>query len=205
MLSRVRFVLVTVLAFGLVAAAPAADHTSADHEFTVSPGDEFTVEGGAAQGINVTPLVNDSTTCGKDLDNYCETIYVEIDRPVPADENGDSQFAFTTISFDMTANVPGEDYDVFVYQSDDEGNKLYQYSSEEGVGQSANGPACAEICGLGVGDPLGFYGNFCDASDECVDFDVLTSTNAPTNHILIEVVYFAAASGYTGTLTATAR
>lgn len=198
-----RRILVVIAAAALIgstlAFTPAVSPQQAEttHQVTFSEDGTATVEGDVAGGVNPTPFVDGTSTCSAEPDQYCETILLTIEQPV-ADEDPDAiDFGLGEVTIDITAAVPGSDFDLFVFESDADANKGTQ------VANSGNMAACAQVCGSGAPDPVGLWGNQCEGTDECVEFGVTTSELAGTRHYLVEVVYFASAAGYTGELSYT--
>lgn len=174
-----------------LAFAPATQQAETTHQVTFSEDGTATVEGGMPGGANVSPFIGDPV-CSTAPDSYCETILLTVEQPV-ADEAPDAiDFGLGEVGIDVTAAVPGADFDLFVYESDADATKGTQIAS------SGNLSACTQLCGTAP-DPAGLY-NDCLGVDECVEFNVSTSDLDGTKHFLVEVVYFATPAGYTANL-----
>lgn len=198
-----RRILVVTATAALVASglafAPAVSSQQAEttHQVTFSEDGTATVEGGLPGGFNLTPLIDGTSTCSAEPHQYCETILLTIGQPVADEDPEEIDFGLGDVTIDITAAVPGADFDLYVFESDAEANKGTQ------VTNSGNAAACAQVCGSGAPDPVGLWYNQCEGTDECVDFSVTTSEFAGTRHYLVEVVYFASPAGYTGELSYT--
>ncbi len=97
-----------------------------------------------------------------------------------------------TLDIDVTAVVPGADFDLFVYETDETG-------AERGaeLGNSGNFGFCAQLCGTQA-DPA--YTTSCDGTDECLTLTVETTEFSPDAYLRVEVVYFTTPAGYTANL-----
>ena len=188
---------VAALVTSTFAFAPApSQQVETTHQVTFTEDGTATVEGGLPGGVNPTPFVDGTSTCSAEPNQYCETILLTVEQPV-ADEDPDAlDFGLGEVTIDITATVPGSDFDLFVFESDAEGTKGTEVAS------SGNAAACAQLCGTAP-DPVGLWPNQCAGTDECTELGVTTSELSGTRHYLIEVVYFASPAGYTGELSYT--
>lgn len=180
------------LAASVLAFAPAAQQATTTHTVTFDADGAQTVAGGVPGGINLTGFTEGTVRCSSDPDAYCETILVTVEQPVADTDPEQLETATGDLSVDVTSDVPGGDFDLYVYTSDADAKR------GPAVANSGNAPGCAQLCGTAP-DPAGLFVNQCDGTDECVDFKVSTSDlpNGGTKHFLVEVVYFAAPATYT--------
>ncbi len=103
------------LALSLVAAGPAADDPPEGYQFEMElvTGETVTHEGpsnaGGTTAGSLFGLGPDRTECTQDSSHRC-----------------DKGLAFSkvggTVTFELTPSIPGADFDVFVYESDKDGN-----------------------------------------------------------------------------------
>lgn len=166
-----------------VAAAPArAPEVDADHTIELGIGDTANVEGTAQGGMNLSGYVDGTVTCTDSPEQLCETIFVAATNEVPEGET----IASGVVSVALNAQVPGADFDLYVFESDETGAKGAEVASS---GDAAAG----QIVGS---DPAGLLYTCTDAVDECLQFVVDTFDDEPTRYYLVEVVYFASAGSY---------
>lgn len=170
---------------GQVAAGPSTS-APADHELSLTIGDEATIDGGAPGGINYTPVVTGGTqpepTCSKSPEAYCEATLVELSADVPADAPRGRVTA--TLSMTLDAVQPIADFDLFVYESDADGARGGRLASS---GALAGGQIAPTQDGI-------FWR--CPASDECVDLPVTFRTGDEPQYLLVEVHYAIAPVSY---------
>lgn len=195
-----RLALLVVIVIGAVAAAPADGDPpeGIDHLVELGPdATEATVQGGLPGGANLSPFIPDQVVpqgCGKDVADYCEFVLIRIDNPVEdLDPEDPYEAKVATIDMDVTADVPGSDFDLFLFESDETGTRGFDLAS------SGNAPGCAQLCS----EIPQAYTNVCDGTDECVSFNVVTTEGRPTVWVLAEIVYFTTPAGYSANVTAT--
>lgn len=156
-------------------------HAALDRTATLYTGTSYQWTGDAGLGSNV--LYWDSTgtgtgagVCSKDIESFCETTLIEYVNPVP-DTDVDGRLARTSkIQIDWPLLV--SDYDLNVYRSNLNGDRL------ERVGGSSKSILDAD-----------------EHAPEQFGVTVRTTRSQPAAYFLIEVVYFAAVGGYTGSVT----
>ena len=180
-----------------LAFAPAVTTQQAetDHAIVFTEDGSETVEGAQTNaGTNLGDPVGAGlpSECTKDPNTYCETVHVTVEQPV-ADEDPDSlEFGTGEVSFTLAPTVPGADFDINVFESDQTGT-----ARDELVAESGNFPGCSVLCE----SPLGaVIGEGCGPDhDECGSWTVPTNDLAGggTAYYVIEVVYYLAAGPYT--------
>lgn len=177
-------------ALAFAPAAPERQEAETDHEIVFTEDGSETVEGAQTNaGTNLGEL---STGCTKDPDTYCETVHVTVVQPV-ADEDPEAiEFGSGDVAFTLAPTIPGADFDIRVFESDEAGT-----ARGEEVASSGNFPACSILCE----SPLSaVIGEGCGPDhDECGDWTVATTDleGGGTDHYVIEVVYYLAAGPYT--------
>lgn len=193
--------LMTALAAGmLVAAAPGASTDAPEgyaHEVLLDTSAEETrtasVAGGLPGGVNLTPFLGTAgvdQTCGTDVSDYCEVTYLAVTNPVAdTDPDNPNEFDRFRLDINVVADVPGADFDLFVFETNADGTER---STE--VASSGNAPGCAQLCGTQA-DPA--YTNLCSGYDECITSELVTFEGAETVYLRVEIVYFASPAGYT--------
>ncbi len=169
-----------------LAAAPATNRADIDHEVALTVGDTAAVDGGMAGGINYTPIVTGGTqpepTCAKTPDAYCEATLVELTAVVPDDApRGRLKATFDLL---LSAQAPISDFDVFVYETDESGERGGRLASS---GALAGGQVAPVQDGI-------FWR--CPASDECVELPITFHQGAETTWLLVEVHYAVAPVPY---------
>lgn len=188
----IRSTLLAGVLAGLAASAPA--QAAPDRTVTVtSAAPAATWTSAAGNGLNPTWLINTGPvkgTCGKDVNNYCETTLVH----VTADNIGDGSVKFRIDGF-----TAASDFDLRVYESDPAGTMGTKIGSPTGdvAGTSPAGDLDPRHTGPGDFEtthaPVGAY--------------IDTETNTLDAYFLIAVPYFTVANDkYSGhaTLTQTA-
>jgi hypothetical protein len=191
---RVRHTALVVLlaAVGALGAAPATDEERGaivDHEVLLRPSSPFAhVAGGDTVAVNPTAFteLGDAPRCAKTPDAYCETMRIEVRHPpAPGERIG---VADVTITLD--ARVVGADHDIHVYATDPDGGQRLNR-----IARSGNVAGCQIDC-----TAQSFVVNEdqqpCVGVDECVTFRLVTEPGVPVRYYLVDIVYFAATSGY---------
>ena len=135
----------------------------------------------AQQAVNtVTGAVNPIVappegTCTHDLTTYCETTLVKVTNPVEDDGNPETDLtAKRSLTVTLTPAHPAADFDLVVYESDEDGTQ------GENVGESGGAPVADH-----------------EESVEETFVSVTTSESTPSRYYLVHAVYFAAPSTYT--------
>jgi hypothetical protein len=168
----------------LVAASPAA--SSADHDVALTPGDSVTVDGGPTGGINYTPIVTGGTqpepTCAKTPDAWCESTLVELSADVPADAARGRLMA--TFAMTLNATQPVSDFDVFIYASDEAGERGARLTSSGSLLGGQIAP---------VQDGILYR---CPDSDECAELSMTFRDGDEPQYVLVEVHYAVAPVSY---------
>lgn len=124
--------------------------------------------------------VAEHTKCTKDRTSYCEQILVELSNPPTAAEiaAGKTEKLHPATVWLDEFGAPGgpvNDFDLLVYESDASGRRGTLIQSD---------------------------GNMQNTTKELVTFDVLTTVEAPSQFILIDVVYYQVVNGrYVGHVT----
>lgn len=162
-------VLLLALALVLPVTASGAAQADIDATYTLNVGESATYESAVLPG-GANPLyfdqggVGGDESCSKDLDTYCEHVLVELVNPV-ADDGNPATDATARRNLSVELTTPAADYDMFVYASD------------------ADGTIGGEL-GRSTAFPIGDTG-------ESVFTSITTRESAPTQHVLVRIVFFA--------------
>ena len=176
---RMRTLIATAAAVALL---PFGGVSAADYTVVLTPGDAETIAHGIPMGTNVNYFgeVGENEyvptgTCTKDPTTYCETVLVQLDNPVPANPDGSPAVAKRSLRVTVSWDEEVSDFDLVAFVSDAEGVRGAE------LGQSASWTYEA-------------------GSGEALTLLITTNTDTPTKYVLLELVYFAAATPPTTTL-----
>lgn len=181
-------------ALGGVAAAPASDSSGQDQKtgtpapresFELAPGDSESVTGAAPSGFYaglaaVRDAVGEYPDCSDDVPGvfYCESFLVSISGgEVVVDEDTGAETLVAELLMELTPDTPAGDFDIRVFESDEEGTPL----SEEPT------TATQEL--------------LTDQPNERLKLKVRTSAEEPVRHYLIVIDYWLAVGNYSMDLT----
>jgi hypothetical protein len=180
----------------LLAAAPAVEPAAeedraafVDHEVLLETQRPFAhVEGSDVVAVNPTGFteLGDAPRCSRDVTAYCETIRVEVRLPPRSGE----AIGVADVTITLDAKVVGADHDIHVYATDPAGEQRVQR-----IARSGNVAGCQVDCtaqGLVVNEDQ----QPCVQVDECVTWRLVTEPGSMVRHYLVDIVYFAATSGY---------
>jgi hypothetical protein len=162
--------LASVLAVAAVAAAPAEQQQAADHSVELQIDESATVDGGAPGGINVSNQTEQS--CSKGPADYCETILVKLTNPYEEESAKKGRERATAVFTLTTPDVLVSDYDLFLYESDESGDKGSQ------IGTAGEFPLLVQD------------------STETMTASITTTQDVQEVWVLVEVSYFSAAAPY---------
>lgn len=157
---------------------PGVAQAEADFTADLEPGDSFTWEGAPA-GLNALYFnqgggVGGDEICNKDPNTYCEFALISFTNPVPEDDaDGRLNRAASIL---VTPTLPGVDFDLIVYASDEDGTEGEQLGSSTQFSVDNEGK-------------------------EQVHTSIRTTWEQPTSYILVKVIHFAQVGGYTGSVT----
>jgi hypothetical protein len=164
--------------------APAAAFAAPDRtiELTGPPGATQNWSGTQATGLNVNYFNiteghggawAEPGTCGKDVQNYCDTTLVRLTNPVPEEHPTGTLTRRVTVTIDeWSPPAPGTDYDLLAFASDEEGNEGAELARDAGFNDT-----------------------------ETISFTLRTTRENPVAYALVRVVYFWAPNGtYRGTI-----
>jgi hypothetical protein len=164
-----------LVAFSTVAAGPAQSRADVDHEVALAIGEDATVAGGVAGGVNPDYFTASAfgATCNHDPHTYCETVLINVSNPFE-EENAKKGRERATLFINMAPTQPVADFDLVVYESDEDGT----VGSE--IGRSGQTP---------VADNM--------ESSESVTAVISTTKDETEVWVIAHVIYFAAPSDYT--------
>ena len=168
-----RIVRASIIGIMILAMAPAAV-AAPDRSALMQPGQSYTWNGNPGAGTNLrywslaAPLPGTSA-CTKDATAYCESILIEFYNPP---SSGEFRDCLATVS--IAATDPVSDYDIQIYQSDNNGTK--------GAPVASSWVAAYE------------------STTEEVELNVRTTLAKPSTYFYVEIVYFAALGEYMGTI-----
>lgn len=166
--------------------APQTQQQDATHTVSFTEDGTKTVYGGPPGGVNLTPFNPlGSQQCTDEVDGYCETVLIEVQQPVANEDEQAFELGTGSLSIETTSNVPGGDFDIFLYESTADGYQGKQLDS------SGNAPGCAVNCAT----PAHF--TKCSGADECITVDVDTNEADAARFYLLEVYYFATPDAHT--------
>jgi hypothetical protein len=138
-MKRALFLAVTgMLVVSSAAAAPPSSSRSAsdaDFEVEMVVGDAVHIDGGSPQGINPDYFgtAGGGGECTKDVDSYCEWTLVHVITEVPADVDRGRLRTGLNITL-TTPDSPISDFDIAVWESNPEGERLSKVGTSGGGG-----------------------------------------------------------------------
>ena len=173
MAGSVRAVTAALLLVLVASSASAAP----DRTVLIQAGESFTWNGIDTVGLNLRygTLVDElpgDRRCGKEVTTYCEATLATLSNPVP-DHDADGVLS-RGVTVTIEAKNAVSDYDLYVFASDDQGSR---------GAEIARSTAAIDT-----------------STTETVQFPVRTTRANPFAYVYIEVVYFAAVGGYSGSV-----
>ncbi len=156
---------------GATAAGPASDARQAPtHAVELGVGDALTVTGGPGLGTNAQYF--DNFECDTDPDTYCETVLVTLTNPYE-EQNAKKGRERANLDLLLTPTTYPAEMDMAIFESDADGTQGSQISQ---AGTFA------------IVD--------CPSGCEQINAVITTTQDTEVVHVLVHVVYFAAAGAY---------
>jgi len=170
-----------ILAASSIAAAPSPSAPFAapqiDHELALAIGESGSVTGNAQYGVNVENYTGADYACSSDPNMYCETVLIELTNPYVEEEARKGRVR-ANLTFTLTPTLPISDYDLLVFEADEDGNLGGQMGN---VGETPLTP-----------DP---------ESKETISVPITTTVDEETVWVAVQVVYWAVVGGWTAEAT----